>query len=86
MNELNLSLQGVTIFNVENKIEAMIKKLDLWSYRLSNNVRNDFLETKNETDDIRKDLIKPLKSNFRNPCPDSNNKWIKDPFDEDIKA
>ncbi|XP_025416803.1 zinc finger BED domain-containing protein 5-like [Sipha flava] len=37
LNVLNLSLQGshVTIFKVEDKIEAMIKKLELWNLRLS---------------------------------------------------
>jgi len=36
LNALNLSLQEihVTIFNVEDKIEAIIKKLELWSLRL----------------------------------------------------
>jgi hypothetical protein len=35
LNAFNLNLQGihVTIFKVEDKIEAMIKKLELWSLR-----------------------------------------------------
>jgi hypothetical protein len=34
---LNLSLHGggITIFNVEDKIEAMIKRLESWARRLS---------------------------------------------------
>ena len=37
INALNLSLQGihVTIFDVEDKIEAMILKLNVWQHRLS---------------------------------------------------
>jgi len=37
INALNLSLQGiyVTIFGVEDKIEAMIIKLKVWQHRLS---------------------------------------------------
>jgi hypothetical protein len=37
LNALNLSMQGggITIFNVEDNIEAMIKKLELWARRLS---------------------------------------------------
>jgi hypothetical protein len=37
LNALNLSMQGggITVFNVEDKIEAMIKKLELWTRRLS---------------------------------------------------
>jgi hypothetical protein len=37
LNALKLSMQGrgITIFNVEGKIGAMIKKLELWARRLS---------------------------------------------------
>jgi hypothetical protein len=37
LNALNLSMQGggITIFNVEDKIEEMIKKLELWARLLS---------------------------------------------------
>jgi hypothetical protein len=35
LNALKLSMQGrgITIFNVEDKIEAVIKKLELWARR-----------------------------------------------------
>lgn len=44
LNGLNLSLQGrtVTIFKVEDKVEAMIMKLDLWSERLQSGVFESF--------------------------------------------
>jgi hypothetical protein len=37
LNAINLSMQegGITISNVEDKIEAMITKLELWARRLS---------------------------------------------------
>jgi hypothetical protein len=36
LNALNLSIQGggITIFNIEDKIETMIKKLEVWARRL----------------------------------------------------
>jgi hypothetical protein len=56
LNTLNMSMRGggITIFNVEDKIEAMIKKLELWARRLSKrNVDafqnlNNFLESADE--------------------------------------
>ena len=70
LNELNLSLQGksVTIFKVEDKVEAMIMKLDLWSERLQSGVFEsfptlcDFLGTseKNISEEIRNLFIQHL--------------------------
>ena len=44
LNELNLSLQGkfLTTFKVEDKVEAIIMKLDLWSERLQSGVFESF--------------------------------------------
>jgi len=46
---LNLSLQGinVTIFKVEDKIEVMMKKLELWSFCLSKKNYDPFANLKN---------------------------------------
>lgn len=48
LNVFNLSLQGshVTIFKVEDKIEAMIKKLELWNLRLSKKNYDSFQNLK----------------------------------------
>jgi hypothetical protein len=37
LNALNLSMQGggITIFNVKDKIEAIVKKLEFWAHHLS---------------------------------------------------
>ena len=45
LNELNLGLQGLsaTMFNVRDKIEAMIKKLKLWLDCMNNNKTEVFL-------------------------------------------
>ena len=56
LNELNLSLQwkSVTIFKVEDKVEAMIMKLDLWSERLQSGVVEPFLTSEeNISEEIR---------------------------------
>ena len=70
LNELNLSLQGkfLTTFKVENKVEAMIMKLDLGSERLQSGVFEsfptfcDFLLTSEEniSEEIRNLFIQHL--------------------------
>ncbi|XP_069063693.1 zinc finger BED domain-containing protein 5-like [Pleurodeles waltl] len=99
LNVLNLSMQGVgiTIFNVEDKIEAMIKKLDLWARRLSqrnfDSFRNltTFLESAD--DELAKEVLdffiqhlQDMRCSFRQyfPLPDESKNWIKDPFSLDI--
>lgn len=44
LNELNLHMQGrnTTIFQVNDKIEAMKKKLDLWIIRLKKRIFDSF--------------------------------------------
>jgi hypothetical protein len=57
LNALNLSMQGegITIFNVEDKIEAVIKKLELWARCLSERNFDAFqnLKTFLESDEFR---------------------------------
>ncbi|KAL4113130.1 hypothetical protein QTP88_016813 [Uroleucon formosanum] len=69
LNALNLNLQGthITIFKVEDKIEAMIKKLELWSLRLSKKNYDPFPNLKN----FEKKLVggpRSLKIFHRGPC------------------
>ncbi|XP_025414328.1 zinc finger BED domain-containing protein 5-like [Sipha flava] len=99
LNVLNLSLQGshVTIFKVEDKIEAMIKKLEQWNYRLSKKNYdsfqnfNNFLElTKKElSGEVSKNIkqhIEDLQRSFRDYflVSDTNRNWIRHPFEIDI--
>ena len=94
-----MSLLGADVyrFKVEDKIEAIIQKFDLWSKLINNGVYesfptlNDFIETSNkelssETQQIFVEHLRTLKSSFRNyfPCPDSGNNWIRDPFNTEI--
>ncbi|KAL4136257.1 hypothetical protein QTP88_007808 [Uroleucon formosanum] len=99
LNALNLSLQGthITIFKVEDKIEAMIKKLELWSLRLSKknydpfpNLKN-FIETTEEelSDKDSKYFIQhmgDMQRSFRDyfPVPDISRNWIRQLFEIDI--
>ncbi|XP_013788783.1 zinc finger BED domain-containing protein 5-like [Limulus polyphemus] len=100
LNGLNLNLQGrsITIFKDEDKVEAMIMKLDLWSERLQSGVFEsfptlcDFLAVSDDdfSEEIRNLFIQHLqglKNSFRDyfPLPDANNKWIRDPFHVDVK-
>ena len=95
-----MSLQGrsVTIFKVEDKVEAMIMKLDLWSERLQSGVLEsfptlcDFLATSadNISEEIRSLFIQHLqvlKISFRDYFPphDAINRWIRDPFHANVK-
>jgi hypothetical protein len=95
LNALNLSMQGgvITIFNVEDKIEAMIKKLELWARRLSKINVNPFQNLKTFLESADEELSKEvlelftqhlqdLRCSFREYFPprhESKN-WIKDPF------
>ena len=95
LNILNIYLQGekVTVFQVEDKIEAMIKKLKLWHRRLSNrnydtfpNLTNFLSSSNEELSEVDTSIIvqhlKDLQRNFREyfPVPDSSKNWIRDPF------
>jgi hypothetical protein len=95
LNALNLSIQGrgITIFNVKGKIEAMIKKLELWARRLSKRNfgafqnLNTFLksadqELSNKVLEFFIQHLQDLRCSFREyfpPLHESKN-WIKDPF------
>ena len=95
LNELNLGLQGVsaTIFNVRDKIEAMIKKLNLWLNCTENNntevfpTLHEFL-CANElclTDSMKHEItahLRELAAQLRRYFPesDSSDSWIRHPF------
>ncbi|XP_078503770.1 zinc finger BED domain-containing protein 5-like [Lissotriton helveticus] len=99
LNALNLSMQGVgiTIFNVEDKIEAMIKKLEVWTRRLSQRNFDSFQNLKTFLESADDELsnkvlemfiqhIQDMRCSFRQyfPLPDESKNWIKDPFNVDI--
>ena len=95
LNDLNLGLQGLsaTIFNVRDKIEAMIKKLELFSVCINKDNTQvfpslyDFL-CANElklTDNVKCDIAKHLSelgAQLRRYFPetDDTNNWIRYPF------
>ena len=95
LNDLNLELQGLsaTIFNVRDRIEAMIKKLELFSVCINkNNIQafhhcmiflcaNELRLTDNVKCDIAKhlsELGEQLRRYF--PETDDTNNWIHYPF------
>jgi len=99
LNALNLSLQGthITIFKVEDKIEAMIKKLELWSLRLSKKNYDPFPNLKNCIESTEEELsdkdskyfiqhMGDMQRSFRDyfPVPDISRNWIRQPFEIDI--
>jgi hypothetical protein len=83
---------GITIFNVEDKIEALIKKLELWARRLSNKFRcvsklKTFLESANK--ELLNEVLEFFTQHLQDlrccfceyfPPRDENKNWIKDPF------
>lgn len=102
LNVLNLSLQGaeVNVFLVEDKIEAMVKKLKLWHHRIISKRDNSFDAFPNlkEFLDSNEDKISEedrmlithhllnLEQNFREYFPVSERKdnWIRDPFEVNV--
>jgi hypothetical protein len=90
LNELILGLQGLsaTIFNVRDKIEAMIKKLGLWSYSVNKNDTQVyrtilFAQTRLRTaDSVKFDLEKHLVYSYARTSPETDNRdnWICFPF------
>jgi hypothetical protein len=99
LNALNLSMQGgaITIFDVENKIEAMIKKIELWArceskinfYAFQN--LKTFLESaeeelSNEVLEFFTQHLQDLRCSFREYFPprDESKNRIKYPFNVDI--
>uniref|UniRef100_A0A452GFY1 DUF4371 domain-containing protein n=1 Tax=Gopherus agassizii TaxID=38772 RepID=A0A452GFY1_9SAUR len=96
INDLNLSLQGlnITVFNVQERVESMIKKLQFWESCLENNQTecfsnlHDFLaQHKLQLDQCTKTNIiahlKGLCTTFReySPAMPGDNDWIRNPFD-----
>ncbi|XP_043943211.1 zinc finger BED domain-containing protein 5-like [Protopterus annectens] len=97
INKLNLTLQNssITIFNVSDKIESMIKKLDFWRSCLENGqtevfetLHNFLSENKlNLSREIRKKInehLNGLKSDFQKYFPKLEEEiyWISNPFEE----
>ncbi|XP_056092494.1 zinc finger BED domain-containing protein 5-like [Rhinichthys klamathensis goyatoka] len=96
LNELNLSLQGVsvTVFNTQDRIEAMIKKLRFWASCVSGNTHpcfptlHEFLgENDMDLGEHVKSLIiehlnqlaEQLRKHF--PPMDTFRAWIRNPFE-----
>uniref|UniRef100_A0A8C3RXN0 Uncharacterized protein n=1 Tax=Chelydra serpentina TaxID=8475 RepID=A0A8C3RXN0_CHESE len=97
INDLNLSLQGLNIivFNVQERVESLIKKLQFWGSCLENNQTecfsnlHDFLaEHKLQLDQWTKTNItahlKGLCATFREyfPAMSGDNELIHNPFDD----
>lgn len=95
LNGVNLSLQGksVTAFQVQNKIEATIKKLDIWAGRIRKSNSESFenlshllTEEAMSLPTLVKKLIEEhlqgLKSQLRDyfPSPDAQVAWMENPF------
>jgi hypothetical protein len=94
LNDLNLGLQGLsaTIFNVKDKIEAMIKKLELFSVRINKDNTQVFpslydlcANELNLTDNVKCDIVRHLSelgAHLRRYFPETNdtNNWICYPF------
>jgi len=98
LNVLNFSLRGshVTIFKVEDKIEVMIKKFELWNLRPSKKNYDSFQNLNNflelteeelsgEVSKYIKQHIEDLQRSFCDyfPVPDTNWNWIRHPFEID---
>ncbi|XP_050528105.1 zinc finger BED domain-containing protein 5-like [Daktulosphaira vitifoliae] len=100
LNTLNLSLQGIYIdvFHVEDKIEATIKKFEIWAIRVEKNSFSNFptlqsflessceclsQEVKSEISEHLLSKAKILRKYFHQPDP--NNTWIRNPFSCDIE-
>uniref|UniRef100_A0A9J8C488 Uncharacterized protein n=1 Tax=Cyprinus carpio carpio TaxID=630221 RepID=A0A9J8C488_CYPCA len=96
LNELNLSLQGLstTVFNTQDKVEALIKKLVFWANWINTNstecfpLLSEFLQSRESVlSDCVKGLIiehlNQLSQNLRIYFPpmDQSQTWIRNPFD-----
>ncbi|XP_014349988.2 zinc finger BED domain-containing protein 5-like [Latimeria chalumnae] len=101
LNDLNLGLQGknITIFNVRDKIEAFIKKLQLWVSRVRENhfdtfetldsflAENELTLDSDVKSEIEEHLV-VLKSQFLQYFPEmfNENEWIRNPFVADCNS
>lgn len=96
LNELNLSLQGVsvTVFNTQDRVEAMIKKLRFWASCVSGNTHlcfptlHEFLgendvhlgeHVKTLIIEHLNQLAEQLRKHF--PPMDTSGAWIRNPFE-----
>jgi hypothetical protein len=104
LNDLNLSLQspGVTILNVHDRIEAMLKKFNFWIQCLQMNEYECFgslstILSVNEiqlNENIKRDItehLKQLRLPFKDyvpnkPITSGSNNWIRNAFQGDITS
>ena len=97
LNGLNIGLQGstITIFQVRDKTEGMIKKLKLWIQRLDSGVFDQFPFMTNfiqmSGGNVPKEILGVIKSHLEQlhlqlrkyfPVPDERDLWIRNPFAE----
>lgn len=97
INKLNLSLQNssITVFQVSNKIEAMLKKIDFWKICIENSqvevfeTLHSFLNENNLTlsAELKYNIVTHLthlKDSFRKYFPKrgEGENWIEDPFEK----
>ncbi|CAL9694137.1 unnamed protein product [Knipowitschia caucasica] len=95
LNGLNLSLQGktVTVFQVQNKIDATIKKFEMWDRRVGQNnfesldSLSDLLGS--EESEIPRSVASAVSAHLQAlgtqlrkyfPAQDNMNNWIENPF------
>ena len=99
LNDMHLSLQGktITIFQVQDKVECLIVKLELWSGHFQSSMfesfptLSDFLtisQTKlsDELKSIFIEHLQNLKNSLRDyfPVLDPSDMWIRNPFMVDV--
>ena len=63
LNKLNLSLQGenINVFTLKSKMEAFIKKLNIWKQKLKKvHLKCSHLQIFLANNDVESDVIKPL--------------------------
>ena len=96
LNKLNLSLQGenTNIFTIKSKIEAFIKKLNIWKQKVENgsfemfSFTEKFLANINVESNIitplviehLSNLLKQFKNYFLPELDNTNLDWIQNPF------
>ncbi len=96
LNKLNLSLQGLstTIFNTQDKVEALIKKLVFWANWINTNstecfpLLSEFLQSReaalsNYVKGLIIEHLNQLSQNLQTyfPIMDKSQTWIRNPFD-----
>uniref|UniRef100_K7G8T9 DUF4371 domain-containing protein n=1 Tax=Pelodiscus sinensis TaxID=13735 RepID=K7G8T9_PELSI len=96
LNGLSLSLQGkaVTHFQVQDKMEAMIKKLELWSSQIDQSNYDSFSNFSDFLITLEMQLLGDVKRTIREhlqslktqlqeyvPVSETKNDWIRNPFE-----